>query len=181
MALAFRNRRDEYRSAVRAQRCHELYRIGHHRLGVRLATAESHVPRRRPAAAGGAAHLSLCRAELSGARRRVTVVGAGPLPRLRPTAISALLSSRLPRSLVSGTARAGDSAPLAIQPLGHDRSAQCDLSRPDRGRHRSRLACRGILHPDGDRTCAVDHSRADLPPPAAAEGLILHPGLVISP
>lgn len=89
---------------------------------------------------------------------------------------AAILAIAAVFSLRYRTRWVGDPARLAIQPLGHDRSAQCDLSRPDRGRHRSRLAWRGILHPDGDRTCAVDHTRADLPPPAATEGLILHPG-----
>src|SRR5262249_30806306 len=43
-------------------------------------------------------------------------------------------------------------------------------------RHRTRIAWRGVFHPDGHRAAAARHPRADLPTPAAAARLNLHLG-----
>jgi hypothetical protein len=66
----------------------------------------------------------------------------------------------------------GDPAHLGIQSVGHGRSDQRVLSgRAWRG-HRSRLARRGVLHPDRTRAAAVHYPRADFSATVATSGTL---------
>src|SRR5215831_5202723 len=69
----------------------------------------------------------------------------------------------------------GHTARLDLQSLGHGGSAQRVLSGPVWRRHRTRLAWRGVFHPDGHRAAAARYPPADLPAPAAAARLKLTP------